>query len=74
MTGYKNLNTLQGKMGSKNGKKISKVVIQINPTDSDSETGLKAAAKTIVTQAYYTEGSGSDATENKLFDQVVTQL
>ena len=74
LTGYKNLTTLQGKMGSKNGKKISKVVIQINPTDSDSTTGLKAAAKTIVTQAYYTEGSGSGATENKLFDQVVTQL
>ena len=73
LTGYKDLNTLKNKMTSKNGKNITKVVVQINPTEGVAPDGLKAAAKTIVTQAYY-KGTESGATEGELFDAVVTQL
>lgn len=70
LTGYKNIGELQAKMGSKNGKKVSKVVITINPTDSDSGD---VKAKTIVTQAY-SKDSAAGSTDEKLFDEVVTQL
>lgn len=73
LTGYKTIGELRAKMGSKNGNKITKVVVQINPTDTDSTTGLKAKAKTIVTQAYSNSGE-TGATDTKLFDEVVTQL
>ena len=73
LTGYKTIGELKAKMGSKNGKNITKVVVQINPTDTDSTTGLKAKAKTIVTQAYSNSGA-TGATDTKLFDEVVTQL
>ncbi len=73
LTGYKDLTALKNKMGSKNGKNITKVEIQINPTDTDATNGLKAAAGTIVTQAY-SKGTETGATEKKLFDPVVTKL
>ena len=73
LTGYKQLSDLTNKMGSKKGKQITKVVIQINPTTKDATSGLKAKAGTIVTQAYY-KGDGEAAKEEALFDPVVTQL
>ena len=73
LTGYDDMAALKAKMGSKKGKQITKVVIQINPTTKDATSGLKAKAGTIVTQAYY-KGDGAAATEEALFDPVVTQL
>ena len=70
LTGYKDLNALKNKMGSKKGKNITKIVITINPTDTDS---ADAKAKTIVTQAYST-GNDAKGTEGKFLDPVVTQL
>lgn len=71
LTGYDTITTdLKAKMGSKKGQSITKIVIVINPTDSDSAlaTGKpEAAKKTIVTQAYDKDG-------NTVFDPVVTQL
>ena len=52
------------------GKNITKIVITINPTDTDS---ADAKAKTIVTQAYST-GNDAKGTEGKFLDPVVTQL
>lgn len=64
LTGYADITTaLRGKMGSKKGKTIDKIVITINPTDTASGT---VAAKSIVTQAY--------AGTEKVFDEVITQL
>ena len=64
LTGYANITTaFNGKMGSKKGKTIDKIVITINPTDTASGT---VAAKSIVTQAY--------AGTEKVFDEVITQL
>lgn len=70
LTGYNDISVLKGKMGSKNGKNITKIVITINPTDTDSGD---VKAKSIVTQAYY-KGTGATDTEKTLFDPVVTQL
>lgn len=70
LTGYKDLKALKNKMGSKKGKNITKIVITINPTDTDS---ADAKAKTIVTQAYST-GNDAKGTEGKFLDPVVTQL
>lgn len=70
LTGYKDLDALTKKMGSKKGKNITKIVITINPTDTDS---ADAKAKTIVTQAYST-GNDAKGTEGKFLDPVVTQL
>ena len=70
LTGYKDLDALKNKMGSKKGKNITKIVITINPTDTDS---ADAKAKTIVTQAYST-GNDAKGTEGKFLDPVVTQL
>lgn len=70
LTGYKDLKALTNKMGSKKGKNITKIVITINPTDTDS---ADAKAKTIVTQAYST-GNDAKGTEGKFLDPVVTQL
>lgn len=70
LTGYKDLKALKDKMGSKKGKNITKIVITINPTDTDS---ANAKAKTIVTQAYST-GNDEKGTEGKFLDPVVTQL
>lgn len=70
LTGYKDLKALKDKMGSKKGKNITKIVITINPTDTDS---ANAKAKTIVTQAYST-GNDAKGTEGKFLDPVVTQL
>ena len=74
LTGYEAITTdtktnLHDKMGSKKGQSIAKIVIVINPTDSDSAAGVKpeAAKKTIVTQAY-------DSSNKPIFDPVVTQL
>ena len=74
LTGYEAITTdtktnLKDKMGSKKGQSIAKIVIVINPTDSDSAAGVKpeAAKKTIVTQAYDKDGK-------TVFDAVVTQL
>lgn len=70
LTGYKNLAALKAKMGSKKGQNITKIVITINPTDTDT---TDAKARTIVTQAYST-GDDAKGTEGKFLDAVVTQL
>lgn len=70
LTGYKDLTALKAKMGSKKGQNITKIVITINPTDSDT---TNAKARTIVTQAYST-GDDAKGTEGKFLDAVVSQL
>lgn len=70
LTGYNAVGDMTDKMGSKKGKKITKVVIVINPTDTDvpakDKTSPAAAKKTIATQAYDANG--------EVFDTVITQL
>lgn len=70
LTGYNAVGDMTAKMGSKKGKKITKVVIVINPTDTDvpakDKTSPAAAKKTIATQAYDANG--------EVFDTVITQL
>ena len=70
LTSFTSINDLKNKMSSKKGKNITKIVITINTTDTDSGD---VKAKSIVTQAYY-KGTGAADVEKTLFDPVVTQL
>lgn len=70
LTGYDTIDKLTDKMGSKDGKKITKIVIVFDikdvAADPTAGTAAKTSTKTIKTQAY--------AGTEKVFDEVVTQL